>query len=277
MSEAAQQAAQEVQNTEPQLGTAEYDAAMAAKGGSVDLRLVSDDGRQVTQLKSEETNTEEETSNTDRPAWLPEKFKTPEEMVASYSELEKKLNPPKEQAPADQQQQQQQQAPANIDISKYETEFESNGSLSEASYNELLARGIDKTLVDNYIAGRMASANEFINAGYEAAGGKEQFGQMSEWAKANLKPAEIAAFNAQVSSGNVEQMRLAVTGLNAKFLAANGSAPRGLLSGSSKPATGSSAFQSRAEVTAAMSDPRYANDPAYRQNVMNKLANSNVF
>ena len=35
-------------------------------------------------------------------------------------------------------------------------------------------------------------------------------------------------------------------------------------------------FRSQAEVVQAMSDPRYDNDPAYRQDVMRKLERSNV-
>jgi hypothetical protein len=35
-------------------------------------------------------------------------------------------------------------------------------------------------------------------------------------------------------------------------------------------------FRSQAEVVRAMSDPRYDNDPAYRQDVYNKLERSNV-
>ena len=34
----------------------------------------------------------------DRPEWLPEKFKSAEDMAQAYSELEKKLGQPKEEA-----------------------------------------------------------------------------------------------------------------------------------------------------------------------------------
>ena len=35
-------------------------------------------------------------------------------------------------------------------------------------------------------------------------------------------------------------------------------------------------FRSQAEVVAAMGDPRYDNDPAYRDDVFNKLSRSNI-
>ena len=44
-----------------------------------------------------------------------------------------------------------------------------------------------------------------------------------------------------------------------------------------KPArTGGDTFRSQAEVVAAMSDPRYDNDGAYRQDVMEKLDRSDL-
>ena len=36
------------------------------------------------------------------------------------------------------------------------------------------------------------------------------------------------------------------------------------------------AFRSQAELVAAMDDPRYEKDPAYRQDVERKLENSNI-
>ena len=54
----------------------------------------------------EKPNTEEQAQaelpqdQSDRPEWLPEKFKTPEDMSKAYSELEKKLGQaPKEEQP----------------------------------------------------------------------------------------------------------------------------------------------------------------------------------
>jgi hypothetical protein len=40
------------------------------------------------------------------------------------------------------------------------------------------------------------------------------------------------------------------------------------------PKTSGSQFRSQAEVVAAMGDPRYENDPAYRKDIMEKLERS---
>ena len=43
-----------------------------------------------------------------------------------------------------------------------------------------------------------------------------------------------------------------------------------------KPAAAQAAFRSQAELVQAMSDPRYDNDPAYRQDVIDKLDRSDL-
>ena len=42
------------------------------------------------------------------------------------------------------------------------------------------------------------------------------------------------------------------------------------------PQTSKDSFRSQAEVVRAMSDPRYENDPAYRQDLIEKLDRSDV-
>ena len=69
-------------------------------------------------------------------------------------------------------------------------------------------------------------------------------------------------------------IQLAVAGLKAKYDESNGYEGR-MLSG--KPAQNSSdQFRSQAEVVRAMQDPRYDNDPAYRQDIYDKLERSNL-
>ena len=42
------------------------------------------------------------------------------------------------------------------------------------------------------------------------------------------------------------------------------------------PQTSKDVFKSQAQVVAAMSDPRYDNDPAYRQDLIEKLDRSDI-
>ena len=77
-----------------------------------------------------------------------------------------------------------------------------------------------------------------------------------------------------VQTGNVEMIKLAVDGLRAQYQNANGFEGTTL---QGKPAKASGeVFRSQAELIAAVGDPRYDKDPAYRQDVIEKLDRSNV-
>lgn len=98
---------------------------------------------------------------------------------------------------------------------------------------------------------------------------------MIEWASKNLSEGEIQAYNAAVSSGTPEQISFAVEGLYARYSRTVSSPPPGLIRGSTTPSTGAG-YTSIAQLQQDMSDPRYKNDPAFRKQVEQKLANSNI-
>ena len=225
-----------------------------------------------------------------RPAWLPEKFKTVEEMAASYKELESRLGAPKpaeaapvvtpavvpEVTPVVADPAAAVVASAGLDMAALQTEFTEAGALSEASLAKLAAAGIDKATVDTYIAGRQAVANAFqADVLSVVPGGAEKYPEMLAWAKVNLTPAEQDAFNTAVSTSNPEQAKLAVTGLGAKFTAAVGSEPN--LAGGRGDSAAGDVFESVGQMKAAMRDPRYETDSAYRKSVGEKLGRSNIF
>ena len=78
----------------------------------------------------------------DRPDWLPEKFQSAEDMAKAYAELEKKLGADRKDAASDpatvtpEQAAEQLQA-QNLDFQAFATEFQANGALSDASYQQL--------------------------------------------------------------------------------------------------------------------------------------------
>ena len=224
-----------------------------------------------------------------RPEWLPEKFQSVEDMAKAYAALEAKLggkpqdNPqadpanPNANPNANQAGQNPEQALSEkgLDLSTFTAEFNVKGELSAESYAKLAAAGFDKQIVDNYINGQKAVAAQYETAVVSEVGGSEKYSEMVTWAKANMSDAEINAYNAAVSSGDVAQAKLAVLGLSAKFSKANGSEPR-LVQGRTNSASGD-VFESTAQLTEAMRDPRYSKDPSYRAKVQAKLARSNVF
>jgi len=104
------------------------------------------------------------------------------------------------------------------------------------------------------------------------AGGEQAYTQMVEWASSNLDQASIQAFDNVVNTGSPDAIKFAVNGLRAQYDAANGY--EGTMVSGKAPRSGGDTFKSQAELVAAMSDRRYDNDPAYRQNIMEKLSRS---
>ena len=105
-------------------------------------------------------------------------------------------------------------------------------------------------------------------------GGEEAYNEMASWASKNMSDGEKKAYNAAVNSADMDTVKLAVDGLRAKYQAANGTEPS-LMQGKATPVA-EQGFESWAEVTAAMADPRYSKDPAYQEAVKQKLANSEL-
>jgi hypothetical protein len=218
----------------------------------------------------------------DRPQWLPEKFKSPEDMAKAYSELEAKLGQakpadppaadPAAPPPADPE---AALADKGLDLQDFSSEFAQKGELSAESYEKLAKAGYSRQIVDQYIEGQRAVAARFETDIMSEVGGAEKYSAITAWAKANLTPQEIAAYNTAVSSGNADQAKLAALGLGAKFERANGSDPQRLLGGQGAGSAGD-VFESMAQVTAAMKDPLYKNDPAFRAKIQAKLSRSNV-
>jgi hypothetical protein len=222
-----------------------------------------------------------------RPQWLPEKFKSPEDLVKAYAELESKLGGKKEDAQveppkvaegdpskATQDDAAQELASKGLNLDDFSSEFQKTGSLSAESYEKLEKAGYPRAYVDTYIAGQQALAAQFQSEVKTAAGGDEGFAAMVEWAAANADPKDIAAYNKAIDSGDIDQAKLAVAGMYQKFQQANPEEPR-LIAGSGGRVTGDS-YESIAQMQEDMKNPLYKTDPAFRKKVVDKLGRSNI-
>ena len=113
-----------------------------------------------------------------------------------------------------------------------------------------------------------------VNSVVNAAGGQANYDNVIEWAGSNLPDNQIDAFDSVVDSGNPAAIGIAFQGLQSQYNEANGYEGR-MLQG--KPASSSGdIYRSQAELVAAMGDPRYDTDPAYRQDVISKLEQSDL-
>jgi len=242
----------------------------------------------------------------ERPAEIPEKFFKDgvinyKEMAKSYVELEKKgsipapvaENKPIIPAPVAGNKPAPIQEPLVIpgvdapSVAKYTDELSTAGKLSDESYAALQKAGYPKTVVDAYIKGLTADADQGeavsqaliadkqITEITNSVGGQEVLSDMLTWATANLDATDLAAYNKAVGSADVSQVKLAVNGLYHAYSQAQ--AP-GLLKGY-KGTNFSTVepFHSNDEVVRAMQDPRYDRDEAYRNTVAERIRVSDVF
>ena len=112
-----------------------------------------------------------------------------------------------------------------------------------------------------------------MNTVYNSVGGEAEYGKLTSWAADNMDETALDAFNSIIDQGNPTAIQIAVAGMKAEYDNAEGYEGR-MLTG--KAARTTDGFRSQAEVVKAMSDPRYDKDPAYRQDLYDKLERSNV-
>ena len=222
-------------------------------------------------------------------ARLAGKYKDAQELEKAYIELEKKLGSRDGQQeetsePEAQDQQETSDYSTQIDaISRAAQEYESKGQLSADTLAEF-EKMSSKELIQAYFEYEqgLPTANapqaveltqQDINSIQNSVGGEAAYQQLVGWAAQNFSEAEIQAFDNVVDSGNVAAINLALAGLQARYTDANGYEGKMIQGKAAAPAD---TYRSQAEVVRAMSDPRYDRDPAYRNDVMEKLARSDI-
>jgi len=170
------------------------------------------------------------------------KFKDTQSLEQAYLELQKKLGEPKEDV-RDEEGVEETEAPEEVEETPEEEEAE---GLTEAQAEQL----------------------------FKMVGGEKAYQSMITWAGQNLSKEEISMYDSVMGKGDPNAIFFAVQALSAKYGDATGSEGQ-LLSGKAANQQDSS-FRSQQELVQAMSDPRYDNDPAYRQDLMRKLENSDL-
>lgn len=170
-----------------------------------------------------------------------------------------------------------------IDFSEMNTRWQQTGQLSPEDYSQLQEAGFSQEMVDAYLSGLQYKAAQDtaltvkeITAIKQEYGGDRGYSEMLEWAADNLSEEEIKGFN-EIVTGNstMSAVRMAISGLHAKYTAKAGIEPK--LIGGRATKTSTDRFESTAQLVEAMKDPRYHNDPAYRQKIQDKLSRSSIF
>ncbi len=117
-------------------------------------------------------------------------------------------------------------------------------------------------------------SEEDIDALKGLVGGDEAYGEMMSWASENISENEQQIYDYVMELNDPWAAFFAVKALHNKYQSEVGY-EGDVLTGRAA-STPVDSFRSQAEVVQAMSDPRYDSDPAYRNDVFEKLDRSNL-
>ena len=220
------------------------------------------------------------------------KYKNAEELEKAYVELQSNLGEKKEDSEEKETTAEKEEEPEKAEVSPAvsllneanEEYFSNDGKLSEETidkFSSLSSKDLVKAYLEatknnppNQSQESVEVSDNDINVIQNSVGGEDAYGKLTAWAGSNLDSTSIEAFDNVVATGNVQMIKLAVAGLKAQYDNENGYEGK-MLTGKAA-ATSKDVFRSQAELVRAMSDPKYDADPAYRQDVIEKLDRSDL-
>ena len=222
------------------------------------------------------------------------KYKNTEELESAYLSLQKKLGQQDteeegeegEEGYTEEEESDEEvldDAPAVSLINEASEEYYANdGQLSDetiAKFGEMSSQDLVNAYLqiqaNNPQANQSVDMTEAqVNSVKNAAGGEANYDRVVDWAANNLPDSQVDAFDSVVDSGNPAAIGIAFQGLQSAYNEMNGYEGR-MLQGKAPNSSGE-VFRSQAELVAAMGDPRYENDPAYRADVVSKLEQSDL-
>jgi len=210
-------------------------------------------------------------------------------LVASYTELEKRLGAapapaaPAEEtpaAPAASADGKIAKAPAAEEpaanpltslLDAARSDFTTSQAFSEETATKLAEAGIPTEVQQVYLKGLQALAQQSVGTIHGYVGGEQNYAALTQWAAEKLSDAELDAYNSALDNEALREN--AVRGLYARFQAARPSEGRQVTTANSG-ATAGDTYQSRDELVADQKNPKYATDARFRNEVMAKLQRS---
>ena len=224
----------------------------------------------------------------DQEQLLAGKYKDAQELEKAYVELQKKLGEKEEDTEQVSAEKKSEEKPTFSDnaslINSASEEYYANGNkLSDetmAKFSSLSTQDLIKAYMEvqatqpEQAAPPVEITQDQINQIKNSAGGEREYANIVNLAKSNLPQESINAFDEVVNTGSIQAIKLAVAGLKTEYNNANGVEGK-MVTGKQAPNKGDG-FRSQQELGRAMSDPRYDNDPAYRQDIIEKLDRSDL-
>lgn len=215
---------------------------------------------------------------------LPEKWKSAEEFVKSHLELEKrttqlsqelaavkKTAPPKEETVSDLATALEDDTPTSNLAQDIYREVVSTGNISEDSAKKAIEAGIPKELLDAVVRDAETRKQRDAAEAAELVGGPSELNDLLAWGKENLSDADKATVQEQLRGPG---WKLAVLGLNQLRQRSGGvKEPKALPTESGGTPGNGTPFETQAEMTQAIRDPRYQKrtDPEYVRMVEKRI------
>lgn len=237
----------------------------------------------TTETTQETVETTETTPAQESPELLAGKFKTQEDLVQAYQNLESKLGAPKEEpvAPTDPAPQIQipesavEETGLTMDrLQELSADYAANGNqLSDEQYDRLLKEnGIDRPTADHFIGREAQHTQDTRTRLLEPLGGEGGFEKVNAWALKNLDQGMIDQINTALA-GDENSANMAVNMLKTQYETANGESID-LLTGRTSGVT-NTGYESKAQWLRDVADPLYKQDPAFRAKVSARRLISN--
>ena len=217
------------------------------------------------------------------------KFKSQDDLLSAYNELQKKLgsdtssdeDEPSEEPTegSDETVETEEDSDTTQTVTymhQLNQEFSASGELTEDAIDKLSSMD-SKDLIKAYLQYNSQAKSVQIHQSeidkiQASVGGPEAYNDMMSWAASNLNETEIGEYNQVTASNDPVAIKFAVAALTNRYRDNSGyEAP--LVSGKKASST-DKAFRSHAELSRAIADPRYSTDPAYRNDVEDRLARS---
>ena len=224
------------------------------------------------------------------------KYKNAEELEKAYIELEKKLGeksePSSQEESSDEPQAEEksdtEDKPNDVNDftvleDLYEQASSEKGEISKEMIDKLT--GMSKQdILQSFLQFRADAESKYqpitqlsdkdVKELKGIVGGDANYSNMLKWAQANLQDQEIQMFDSVMERGDVASAFFAINSLAQRYNDRVGYEGK-MLTGNA-PKNSGDTYRSQAEMVAAMSDPKYDKDPAYRRDVMEKVARSDI-
>ena len=222
------------------------------------------------------------------------KFKDAEDLEKAYIELQSKLGKPKEEEAEPEKQPEVKEEKEETKAKKPEKAEDINTEFLDTLWKEASDQKYSKETLDKlgsldsrdvaqmYLKYRAENekpaepqmTEDQAKELQTMVGGAKEYNSMIKWAGTSLSQKEIEMFDAVMDKGDPLSAFFAVTALQYRYN--DSKITDGKMITGKAPTEKGDTFRSQAEVVRAMSDPKYDKDPAYRQDVYDKLERSNI-